>query len=989
QPEEPETPEQPEEPIAEQPEEPETPEQPEEPETPSDPEEPVAEQPEEPETPSDPEEPVAEQPEEPVAEQPEEPVAEQPEEPETPEQPEEPVAEQPEEPVAEQPEEPETPEQPEEPVAEQPEEPETPEQPEEPETPEQPEEPVAEQPEPSVIEFTPEMGFLEEPIEVSEGIWFLGGKSPEELGLKSSSSNLIAADTTNADQLWSGGGLGLNLDGSGVTVGVWDEGSVRATHIEFGGRVNYGDSSSSNDHATHVAGTIGAAGVDSKAHGMANKVSIKSFDWDSDIQELRSAAQKGLSLSNHSYGWTTGWAIGEFNGEVIDTWVGDRGRFTEAENFGKYAGVSRDIDQVLYDNPDLLSVWAAGNDRDDQFSNVAGDNTYVASFSQNPGISGWKGSGWYRVPNSGATFAPGMDGGLGKYDSLSPQMTAKNTLVVGAINDITKDPYTKSDVSISSFSSFGLADDGRLKVDVVGNGVEVYSPVATKKVGEQAYYSDTSYETWNGTSMAAPNVTGTAALLTQHYKNLHGKTPLSATLKGTIIHTAAESGNVGPDYIYGWGVVDGAAAAEFLTDAKAETTSRLIEDTYNGSIQTYQLSSNGVDPLKATIVWTDPAGVAHGNGLDETTRALVNDLDIWIEDKNGQKYYPWTLDPKNPSASATQNKRNNLDNVEQVLITAPAAGIYTVHVGHSGNSFNQNYSLLISGIGELSKPTVTINANDSQASEPNNNGEFTVTRDGDTSSPLTVNYTVFGGAIAGNDYEDLGNSIVIPAGSTTAKIPVRVLDDSFVEVNETVVVNLASSNSYVLGTAKSATVNIADNDVAKSTITINSYDNYASEDGNSGYVKVSRSGGNNSQSERVYYSISGSASNGNDYSYLNSYIDIPAGSTTAYIPINPINDSIYEETETVSINLQSSSAYNTGSSTSGTVYIYDNDPKPKSTINLYNNDTSGWERNVGETPDDGQFYVYRSGGDNSKAETVYYSVSGSATNGSDYSYLSG
>jgi hypothetical protein len=91
-------------------------------------------------------------------------------------------------------------------------------------------------------------------------------------------------------------------------------------------------------------------------------------------------------------------------------------------------------------------------------------------------------------------------------------------------------------------------------------------------------------------------------------------------------------------------------------------------------------------------------------------------------------------------------------------------------------------------------------------------------------------------------------------------------------------------------------------------------------------VKVSRSGGNNSQSERVYYSISGSATKGSDYSYLNSYIDIPAGSTTAYIPINPINDSIYEGTETVSINLQSSSAYNSGSSTSGMVYIYDNDP---------------------------------------------------------------
>jgi subtilisin family serine protease len=72
-----------------------------------------------------------------------------------------------------------------------------------------------------------------------------------------------------------------------LTVGVWDEGAVRATHQEFGGRVVSGDGTATlNDHATHVAGTIGAAGVNPMAKGMATAVNIRSYDWNNDLVEL-------------------------------------------------------------------------------------------------------------------------------------------------------------------------------------------------------------------------------------------------------------------------------------------------------------------------------------------------------------------------------------------------------------------------------------------------------------------------------------------------------------------------------------------------------------------------------------------------------------------------------------------------------------------------------------------------------------------------------
>jgi hypothetical protein len=782
----------------------------------------------------------------------------------------------------------------------------------------------------NVIEFTPEMGFLETPIEVSEGVWFLGGKSPDELNLKITHSNANAADTTNADQLWTGGSLGLNLDGSGVEVGVWDGGRVRGTHQEFTGRVSYGDLSSNSDHATHVAGTIGASGVNSNAHGMAGEVRIKSFDWDSDLQEIRTAAQNGLSLSNHSYGMVRGWAQDNFEwtgfGDIyIDTWTGDRSRFIEDQNFGKYSELSHNLDNVLFDNPYLLSVWSAGNDRDDIFKNVTGDDTYVAYFSKDAGVPGWMGKGWYRVP-TGLFSAPGPDGSFGGYDTLSLYQTAKNTLVVGAINDITKDPYNRFDPVISPFSSFGLADDGRLKVDIVANGVRLLSSGAE---------SDTAYYTASGTSMAAPNATGTAALLTQHYKNLYGKAPLSATLKATIIHTAAEAGNVGPDYIFGWGVVDGAAAANFLDAAKQETSSRLIEKNYSGSIQTQTVTSSGSEPLKATIVWTDPAGQVHGDGLDERTRNLVNDLDVWIEGPNGEKYYPWTLNPDNPSAPATRGKRNELDNVEQVLIDNPAPGTYTVHVGHSGNSFNQNYSLLISGIGEP-KSTITVTTTDSNASETFNNSDparFTIARSGgDNSKAETISYSVTGNADNGKDYAPLSGEVTIPAGSDSVVVNIDPIDDDEYEGTEDLTLTIKSSDKYELGSTIEGSIQIQDNDPEpKSTITLTATDQDASEtsDGsNPAKFTITRSGGDNSKAETISYSVTGSASNGEDYDALSGEIVIPSGSNFVDIIINPKDDAEYEVPESITIQLSSDSEYELDVLTQDTVWLYDNDPKP-------------------------------------------------------------
>lgn len=535
----------------------------------------------------------------------------------------------------------------------------------------------------------------------ADGTVFLTPHAPPQM-LSVRVMNLSAADTTNADQLWSGGGLSLNLTGLGVTVGLWDGGLARNTHQELAGRVTLVEAGSFADHPTHVAGTIGAVGVSPAARGMASQVLIRSRDLTSDTAEMSSDAGL-ISLSNHSYGnlrgWTNriDWGIGP-----VDSWMANRSSFTEDPAFGKYEGAAnvvdealfgpggqianaKNLDTLLFDNPHLLAVWSAGNDRGESFTNAAGTNRYVTYRS-----SGSSGPGFYLVRASQVP-APAADGGASGFDVLPQSQVAKNTLTVGAINDITADPYTAGHVSLASFSAFGPCDDGRVKPDVVGNGVGLTSSIST---------SDTAYGVFSGTSMSSPNVCGTLALLIQHFRNLSGgASPRSATLKALAIHTAFDAGNAGPDYSFGWGVMDAAAATLFLNDARsaAPQHSHLVENTYSGGVQDFEFCSSGDGPIRATLVWTDPPPTAlPGSGLDDAARVLVNDLDLKILGPPGSTtYHPWTLNPASPSTPAVRTGRNQVDNVEQVLIDAPAAGTYTVRVSHTGGLFTQDYSLLV------------------------------------------------------------------------------------------------------------------------------------------------------------------------------------------------------------------------------------------------------------------------------------------------------
>jgi hypothetical protein len=244
-------------------------------------------------------------------------------------------------------------------------------------------------------------------------------------------------------------------------------------------------------------------------------------------------------------------------------------------------------------------------------------------------------------------------------------------------------------VNLASYSAFGPTDDGRIKPDLVANGVSLYSTTSG---------SDNSYGTKGGTSMSSPSVAGSLTLLQQHYRNLNGSYMYASMLKSLVLHTTDEAGNPGPDYKHGWGLMNTARAAEVLSTVPED---RFFYDTLqNQETQEYVLFSRGTEAVKVTLVWTDPAGNVPTPQLNSTNRILVNDLDIrLIRQVDGQVFRPWVLDPANPSAPA-QTGDNTLDNVEQIYLDQSMVGFYTLQVSHKTSLSNamQPFALLVTGL---------------------------------------------------------------------------------------------------------------------------------------------------------------------------------------------------------------------------------------------------------------------------------------------------
>jgi hypothetical protein len=289
-------------------------------------------------------------------------------------------------------------------------------------------------------------------------------------------------------------------------------------------------------------------------------------------------------------------------------------------------------------------------------------------------------------------FAAGNAGsGAGSVGSPS---TAKNGVSVGATLRST------SANSMASFSSCGPTADGRIKPDVTVPG----SSIVSANNDLSASSNNCGTLSLSGTSMATPGAAGLTALIRQYFTegwyptgseiSTNGFTPSAALLKASLINSAVNmTGTTAiPANCQGWG----RALLENVLFFNGQTRKLWVKDNATafatGSTnedRTFNFSVNTGESLKVTLAWTDfPSTPAAGTNL-------VNDLDLIVTGPGGTT---WRGNVFSGGASATGGTADRRNTLEQVLLSSPAAGVYTVTV----RSFNvpngpQPFALVVTG----------------------------------------------------------------------------------------------------------------------------------------------------------------------------------------------------------------------------------------------------------------------------------------------------
>ncbi|MDX9705726.1 MAG: S8/S53 family peptidase [Weeksellaceae bacterium] len=492
----------------------------------------------------------------------------------------------------------------------------------------------------------------------------------------------------NVDKLGDNSLPGIAVTGEGMTVYVWDGGKIRMTHQEYAGRVTQVETTGVNSsHATGVTSVIIGEGVSPLAKGMAPNASAKIYNFTNGntVSEMNSEANSSENqdymVSNHSYGSLVGWSYN--NNENRWYWYGyPHISETESVLFGFYTANDRNYDNSAYNAPQHSIFKSAGNNRGEGPSGIV---THYA-YDEN--------SDWQLFTS---VFRPTDCTLTGGYDCLAfAGSVAKNVIYVGAIKPLSGGVrYTgPENIAATDFTSFGPTDDGRIKPEVVAIGLSVTGATNT---------SNTSYTSWSGTSFSSPAAAGVGVLLQQVKNEFDGGFLRSDMMKALLINTANECGNdIGPDYKFGFGLIDAFGAAETIINANGTSHTADLRILNNESY-TLKFTANGTEPLKVSIAWLDPGAIPLPQlELNNRTPRLINDLDLRITE-SGNTYYPWKLDPDNPSAAATQGD-NIVDNVEQIYIENPVAGAtYTLTVTHKGNlvTGGQNFALVMNGLGSL------------------------------------------------------------------------------------------------------------------------------------------------------------------------------------------------------------------------------------------------------------------------------------------------
>ncbi|MFM6616204.1 MAG: beta strand repeat-containing protein, partial [Microcystis panniformis] len=304
---------------------------------------------------------------------------------------------------------------------------------------------------------------------------------------------------------------------------------------------------------------------------------------------------------------------------------------------------------------------------------------------------------------------------------------------------------------------------------------------------------------------------------------------------------------------------------------------------------------------------------------------------------------------------------------ETVILTLAAGTGYTVGTPNAATGTITNVTL----------PSVTLAVSPSSVSEDGtSNLIYIFIRTGDTTNPLTVNYTVDGTATNGSDYTSIPTSVTFEANSAIATVIVDPTADTTVEPNETVILTLATGTGYTVGTTTAVTGTITNDDTS---VTLAVSPASVTEDGTTNLIYTFTRSGVTTNPLTVNYSISGTATNGSDYTSIPTSVTFAANATTATVIVDPTADTTVESDETVILTLATGTGYTIGTP-DAVIGTITNDDLPSITLAIS-------PASVTEDGTSNLIYTFTRTGDTTNPLTVNYTVDGTATNGSDYTSI--